>query len=70
VATKFSLPLFVVLIGLLGDEAYGVPISEAIAESSGREVALGSVYNLPGWQYHGRDGFVSDTRPDVSKSAP
>src|SRR6202795_5099298 len=28
----------------LGDEAYGVPISEAIEESSGKEVALGSVY--------------------------
>src|SRR5436190_23904741 len=28
----------------LGDEADGVPISEAIEESSGREVALGSVY--------------------------
>jgi PadR family transcriptional regulator PadR len=28
----------------LGDDAYGVPISEAIEESSGREVALGSVY--------------------------
>jgi DNA-binding PadR family transcriptional regulator len=28
----------------LGDEAYGVPISQAIEDSSGREVALGSVY--------------------------
>ena len=28
----------------LGDEAYGVPISQAIEESSGREVVLGSVY--------------------------
>src|SRR5215471_7204502 len=28
----------------LGDDAYGVPISEAIEESSGREVSLGSVY--------------------------
>ena len=28
----------------LGDEAYGVPISDAIEESSGREVAIGSVY--------------------------
>ena len=35
-----------VLLALLhiGDEAYGVPISQAIEESSGREVALGSVY--------------------------
>src|SRR5262245_43477336 len=28
----------------LGDEAYGVPIAEAIAENSGRDVAQGSVY--------------------------
>src|SRR6266446_6217442 len=28
----------------LGENAYGVPISEAIEESSGKEVALGSVY--------------------------
>jgi len=28
----------------LGDEAYGVPIAKAIEESSGRNVALGSVY--------------------------
>jgi PadR family transcriptional regulator PadR len=28
----------------LGGDAYGVPISDAIEESSGREVALGSVY--------------------------
>ena len=28
----------------LGDAAYGVPIAEAIEESSGREVAIGSVY--------------------------
>src|SRR5947208_13672609 len=28
----------------LGDDAYGVPISDAIEESSGREVAIGSVY--------------------------
>ena len=28
----------------LGDEAYGVPIAEAIEESSARDVALGSVY--------------------------
>jgi PadR family transcriptional regulator len=28
----------------LGDEAYGVPIADAIEESSGRDVALGSVY--------------------------
>ena len=28
----------------LGDEAYGVPISQEIEEHSGRDVALGSVY--------------------------
>jgi DNA-binding PadR family transcriptional regulator len=28
----------------LGDEAYGVPISEAIEDCSGRSVALSSVY--------------------------
>jgi PadR family transcriptional regulator PadR len=39
----FELLVLLALMGL-GDEAYGVPISEAIEESSGREVALGSVY--------------------------
>ncbi|HEX4001468.1 MAG TPA: helix-turn-helix transcriptional regulator [Candidatus Acidoferrales bacterium] len=28
----------------LGDEAYGVPISQEIEQQSGREVAVGSVY--------------------------
>ncbi len=28
----------------LGDEAYGVPIAQAIEESSGRDVAIGSIY--------------------------
>src|SRR5690348_15798420 len=37
---------FMVLLSLirLGDDAYGVPIAKTIEESSGREVALGSVY--------------------------
>ena len=39
----FELLVLLALIRL-GDEAYGVPISEAIEENSGREVALGSVY--------------------------
>jgi PadR family transcriptional regulator PadR len=39
----FELLVLIALIRL-GDEAYGVPISEAIEESSGRKVALGSVY--------------------------
>jgi len=28
----------------LGEDAYGVPISQAIAESTGRDVLVGSVY--------------------------
>jgi len=39
----FELLVLLALIRL-GDEAYGVPISDAIEKSSGREVALGSVY--------------------------
>jgi PadR family transcriptional regulator PadR len=39
----FELLVLLALIHV-GDEAYGVPISEAIEESSGKEVALGSVY--------------------------
>jgi PadR family transcriptional regulator PadR len=41
----------------LGDDAYGVPISEAIEESSGREVAIGSVYIT--LERLERKGFVS-----------
>ncbi len=39
----FELLVLLALIGL-HDEAYGVPIAEAIEETSGRDVALGSVY--------------------------
>jgi len=39
----FELLVLLALIRL-GDEAYGVPISEAIEDSSGKEVAMGSVY--------------------------
>lgn len=39
----FELLVLLALIRL-ADEAYGVPIAEAIEESSGREVAIGSVY--------------------------
>jgi PadR family transcriptional regulator, regulatory protein PadR len=39
----FELLVLLALIRL-GDDAYGVPISDAIEESSGREVAIGSVY--------------------------
>ena len=41
----------------VGDDAYGVPISEAIEESSGREVAIGSVYIT--LERLERKGFVS-----------
>jgi PadR family transcriptional regulator PadR len=40
---NFELLVLLALVRL-GDDAYGVPISEAIEESTGREVALGSVY--------------------------
>jgi PadR family transcriptional regulator, regulatory protein PadR len=39
----FELLVLLALIRV-GAEAYGVPIADAIEESSGREVALGSVY--------------------------
>jgi PadR family transcriptional regulator, regulatory protein PadR len=40
---SFELMVMLVLIRL-GDNAYGVPISRAIEQTSGRRVALGSVY--------------------------
>jgi PadR family transcriptional regulator PadR len=52
----FELLVLLALIRL-GDDAYGVPISEAIEESSGREVALGSVYIT--LERLERKGFVS-----------
>ena len=39
----FELLVLLALIRL-GDDAYGVPIGKMIQESSGRNVALGSVY--------------------------
>ncbi len=39
----FELLVLLALVRL-GDEAYGVPISEAIEHSSGRRVSIGSVY--------------------------
>jgi PadR family transcriptional regulator PadR len=39
----FELLVLLALIRL-GEDAYGVPITEAIEESSGRDVAIGSVY--------------------------
>jgi DNA-binding PadR family transcriptional regulator len=52
----FELLVLLALIKL-GDEAYGVPISEAIEASSGREVAIGSVYITLGRLE--RNGLVS-----------
>ena len=40
---NFELMVMLALIRL-GDEAYGVPISQEIEERSGRDVAIGSVY--------------------------
>ena len=52
----FELLVLLALIGL-GDEAYGVPIAEAIEASSKRSVAIGSVYiTLERLQ---RKGFVT-----------
>jgi DNA-binding PadR family transcriptional regulator len=39
----FELLVLLALIRL-GEDAYGVPISDAIEQSSGREVSIGSVY--------------------------
>ena len=40
----FELLVLLALIRL-GDEAYGVPIADAIAQSTGKRVILASVYN-------------------------
>jgi PadR family transcriptional regulator PadR len=40
---EFELIVMLVLIRL-GEDAYGVPISREIEETSGREVSIGSVY--------------------------
>lgn len=40
---EFELMVMLALLRL-GDEAYGVPISKELAETTGREVTLGSVY--------------------------
>jgi DNA-binding PadR family transcriptional regulator len=41
---NFELMVMLALIRL-GDDAYGVPISNAIEESTGRQVLVGSVYS-------------------------
>jgi len=43
VISNFELMVMLALIRL-GDEAYGVPISQEIEKQSGRDVAVGSVY--------------------------
>ena len=40
---EFELMILLAVIRL-GDDAYGVPISKELFETTGREVALGSVY--------------------------
>jgi PadR family transcriptional regulator PadR len=54
----FELLVLLALIRL-GDDAYGVPISDAIEASSGREVAIGSVYIT--LERLERKGFVTST---------
>lgn len=54
----FELLVLLALIRL-GDEAYGVPIAEAIEESSGKTVAIGSVYIT--LERLARKGFVTST---------
>ena len=51
----------IVLLALLrcGDEAYGVPIANAIAESTGKRVILASVYNT--LERLEQKGFVSSS---------
>ena len=58
---EFELMVMLALIRL-GDDAYGVPIGRAIEESSGREVALGSVYAA--LERLEQKGFVSSSVGD------
>jgi len=59
--SNFELMVLLALIRL-GDEAYGVPISEEIEEHSGHDVALGSVY--AGLERLQQRGFVSSSVGD------
>lgn len=61
---EFELMVILALIRL-GDDAYGVPIGRGIEESSGREVALGSVYAA--LERLEKKGFVSS---NVGESTP
>ncbi len=56
--SNFELMVLLALIRL-GDEAYGVPISQEIEEHSGHDVALGSIYAALERLQH--RGFVSST---------
>ena len=58
---EFELMVMLVLVRL-GEDAYGVPIGRAIEESSGREVALGSVYAA--LERLEQKGFVSSSVGD------
>ena len=58
---NFELVVLLAVIRL-GNEAYGVPISHAIEDTTGRDVALGSVYaSLDRLE---EKGFVSSTLGD------
>ena len=63
---EFELLVMLALIRLGDEGAYGVPIGRAIEESSGREVAMGSVYAA--LERLEQKGFVSsrvgDPTPD------
>jgi PadR family transcriptional regulator len=54
----FELLVLLALIRL-GDEAYGVPIADAIAQSTGKRVILASVYNT--LERLEEKGFVTST---------
>jgi PadR family transcriptional regulator PadR len=58
---EFELMILLSLIRI-GDDAYGVPISKELRNSTGREVALGSVYAALDRLEH--KGFVSSTLGD------
>ena len=58
VLTDFELMLLLAIVRL-GDEAYGVPIANAIEQSTGRPVILASVYNT--LERLEQKGFVSSS---------
>src|SRR5919112_1597414 len=61
-----------VMLALLrqGDEAYGVPIADAIAQSTGKQVILASVYNtLERLEQKGlvREALVGDLLEEIAR---